>query len=71
VHVGDLRRSFELKTLEGGDVYPRVGFFFIVIGSARFGTTARVTAADIPASNGVVYIIDQVLTSPGGNHPSF
>ena len=53
----DLRNGEEIKTVEGEDVV-------IKINSAIRINDATVTNADIAASNGVVHIIDTVLTVP-------
>ena len=60
----DIQDQEMIKTVEGGSVTARVAVDTIFINSAN------VTSADNDASNGVVHIIDGVLTPPPGPPPS-
>ncbi len=51
-------KSGSVKTVEGAPVIAKVGMGKIMINSAT------VTQADIPASNGVIHVIDRVLLPP-------
>merc|ERR1711865_1116934 len=55
VHAKDLMDMQMLKTVEGKNVTVRTS------GSTIFINSAKVTTADVDASNGVVHIIDAVL----------
>ena len=64
VHAKDITDEETIKTLEGKSVTARVS------GSNIFINTARVTTADVDASNGVIHIIDEgkaILHSPHMN----
>ena len=71
---GDVLDSDQIRTLQGGFVFPLAegGEFFIVDGDDRT-PNARLLAAegliDIDASNGVVHVIDQVLVPGAGSTP--
>merc|ERR1719387_1140567 len=62
VHAADLKNGEKIKTVEGKQVEARI------FGSGKksyvFINNARVTTADVDASNGVVHIIDSVLIPP-------
>merc|ERR1711865_371941 len=65
VHAKDLHDMEMITTVEGKSVTARV------LGSNIFINSAKVTAADNDASNGVVHIIDAVLvpgSAPAENH---
>merc|ERR1711924_565877 len=56
VHAADLKNDEKITTVEGKQVEAR-----IFGGKYVFINNARVTTADVSASNGVVHIIDHVL----------
>merc|ERR1712147_473219 len=59
VHAADLKPEQKVKTLEGGEV--------LIEGHEKnvyINRRAKVTTADVGASNGVVHIIDHVLIPP-------
>ena len=62
VHAKDLVDMEMLTTVEGKSLTVRIS------GSDIFINSAKVTAADNEASNGVVHIIDTVLTVPDQHH---
>merc|ERR1711881_751224 len=57
VHAADLKNGEKIKTVEGKQVEARI------FGNGKYVyiNNARVTTADVDASNGVVHIIDSVL----------
>merc|ERR1712100_794607 len=59
VHAADLKNGEKIKTVEGKQVEARI--FGSGKNSYVFINNARVTTADVDASNGVVHIIDSVL----------
>jgi len=59
VVAADLKNGERVKTLEGQDVNVTIS------GSTVSINTAKVTQADVYASNGVVHVIDAVLIPPG------
>jgi len=59
VVAADLKNGENVKTLEGQDVNVTIS------GSTVSINTAKVTQADVYASNGVVHVIDAVLIPPG------
>jgi uncharacterized surface protein with fasciclin (FAS1) repeats len=63
VHAKDLRDGEKLKTLEGKELTVRLA------GSTVFINSAKVTTADVSASNGVIHIIDEVLLPAGPAPP--
>ena len=63
VHAKDITDGQKIKTVEGNYVTARVA------GSSIFINSAKVTTADLDASNGVVHIIDAVLI-PSGKPPA-
>ncbi len=60
VTAADITDGMELTTLQGGTLK------LTVTGSAVQVNTANVIASDIQASNGVIHLIDAVLTPPTG-----
>merc|ERR1711966_320054 len=60
VHAADLKNGEKIKTVEGKQVEARI------FGNGKYVyiNNARVTTADVDASNGVVHIIDSVLIPP-------
>merc|ERR1711871_1711415 len=62
VHAADLKNGEKIKTVEGKQVEARI--FGRGKQSYVFINNARVTTADVDASNGVVHIIDSVLIPP-------
>merc|ERR1711959_256892 len=62
VHAADLKNGEKIKTVEGKQVEARI--FGSGKNSYVFINNARVTTADVDASNGVVHIIDHVLIPP-------
>merc|ERR1712226_1826295 len=58
VHSKDLKDHEMIKTVEGADVEVFIGSGGVMINNAK------VTKADIDASNGVIHIIDTVLLPP-------
>merc|ERR1719183_1161494 len=66
VHAKDLTNNEQIKTVEGKavkvSVIPYVNYVYI--------NNARVTQADVGASNGVVHIIDTVLMPPAPPAPT-
>merc|ERR1711871_894132 len=62
VHAADLKNGEKIKTVEGKQVEARI--FGSGKNSYVFINNARVTTADVDASNGVVHIIDSVLIPP-------
>ena len=63
VRAEDLKDGEKLKTLEGKELTVRLSGKDVLINSAK------VTTADVNASNGVVHIIDEVLIPAGGPAP--
>ena len=63
VHAKDLKDGEKIKTLEGKNLIVRIS------GSDVFINSAKVTTADVDASNGVVHIIDGVLLPAGPAPP--
>ena len=63
VRAEDLKDGEKLKTLEGKELTVRLSGKDVLINSAK------VTTADVNASNGVVHIIDEVLLPVGGPTP--
>ena len=61
VHAADLTNGEKITTVEGKQVEARI---FGSKGEYVFINNARVTTADVDASNGVVHIIDTVLIPP-------
>merc|ERR1719171_1767543 len=61
VHAADLTNGEKITTVEGKQVEARI---FGSKGEYVFINNARVTTADVDASNGVVHIIDKVLIPP-------
>ena len=59
VRAKDLKDGEKLKTVEGKELTVRIS------GSTVFINSAKVTTADVTASNGVVHIIDGVLLPAG------
>jgi uncharacterized surface protein with fasciclin (FAS1) repeats len=64
VHAAAILDDEKLKTVEGASVTARVS------GSDVFINSAKVTTADVDASNGVVHIIDGVLLPPPSPTPA-
>jgi uncharacterized surface protein with fasciclin (FAS1) repeats len=64
VHAKDITDGEMVKTEEGRDVKARVD------GSNIFINSAKVTTANVDAGNGVVHIIDTVLSPPSGPAPT-
>merc|ERR1711871_1858992 len=60
VHAADLKNDEKIKTVEGKQVEARI----LGGGKLVYINNARVTTADVDASNGVVHIIDTVLIPP-------
>jgi len=58
VMSSDLSNGQEAKTVEGGDVKVTVGAMGVMINDAK------VVAADVAASNGVVHVINKVILPP-------
>ena len=63
VRAEDLKDGEKLRTLEGKELTVRLSGKEVLINSAK------VTTADVNASNGVVHIIDEVLLPAGGPAP--
>lgn len=61
-YAGDLSDGQELTTLQGGTVTVQISEETVTIAGAQ--NTPRVAATDIPASNGVIHVIDAVLLPP-------
>merc|ERR1711871_1873765 len=60
VHAADLKSGEKITTVEGKQVEARI----FDHGKYVYINNARVTTADVDASNGVVHIIDSVLIPP-------
>jgi len=54
-YTGDVLDSTRIRTLNGDFVRPHV------VGGVPYIDNARIVAADVPASNGVIHVIDAVL----------
>ena len=61
VLAGDLKKKQNVATVEGAKVKIRKSKMAATIGDAK------ITQTDIPASNGVIHVIDTVLLPPAGS----
>merc|ERR1712072_1035743 len=62
VHKADLKFTQRVKTLEGKELFiVKDHRGDVLVDNAALSSVARVTTADVDASNGVVHIIDNVL----------
>jgi len=61
VLAGDLKKKQNVATVEGATVKIRKSKMGATIGDAK------ITQTDIPASNGVIHVIDTVLLPPAGS----
>ncbi len=61
--ASQLTASSTLKTLQGGDIHILVSNYDITVNGAKF------VLADVPATDGVIHVIDKVLLLPEMNVP--
>ncbi|MGE5408571.1 MAG: fasciclin domain-containing protein [Syntrophothermus sp.] len=60
VTSGELENGQKIKTVQGGDVEVKISGEEVTVNGAK------VVMPDVPASNGVVHVIDEVLLPPEG-----
>ena len=64
VGSSELKDEEQIKMIEGSNVTCRLGWGEIFIEGHNSSNVAKVTTADVEASNGVVHIINNVLLPP-------